>query len=255
VVRNVLYLVGGLAALVVNYRQLEDVNERRRVRVVVAGTLVAVLAAIAYIALESWVSETSLRTITLAAVFLLACLTFPLSFAYAILRHRLFDIRVMIRQGLQYALARGALLSLVPAVAGILVLDLVLHRNQPLVVIMQARGWIYVGLGALALTAHAMRRPWLEALDRRFFREHYDAQRLLREVVEEVREARDFQQVAPRVVARIEAALHPEFVALVMREPHETQYRSRAAAPAGQAPPPLAADSKLMALVRVLGKP
>ncbi len=39
----------------------------------------------------------------------------PLSISYAILRHRLFDVRVIIRQGLQYALARRVLLSLVPA--------------------------------------------------------------------------------------------------------------------------------------------
>ncbi len=253
-VRTVVYLVGGLAALAVNYRRLEDINQRRRVRVVVAGTLMAVLAAIAFIAIESWVFETTLTPISYA-VLLLVCLTFPLSFAYAILRHRLFDIRVMIRQGLQYALARRALLSLVPLVAAVLLLDLLLHRNQPLAAIMLARGWVYVGLGALALTAHALRRRWLEALDRHFFREHYDAQRLLREVVEEVRQARNFEQVAPHVVARIEAALHPEFAALMMREPHETQYRSRAAAPAGQAPPPLPSDSKLMALVRVLSKP
>ena len=38
-------------------------------------------------------------------------LAMPLSFAYAILRHRLFDIRVLIRQGLRYALARRALVE------------------------------------------------------------------------------------------------------------------------------------------------
>ena len=254
VARTVVYLIGGLAALVVNYRRLEDINQRRRVRVVVTGTVACLLAAIGYIAIDLWAPATNLTVICQNVLFLV-CLTFPLSFAYAILRHRLFDIRVMIRQGLQYALARGALLSLIPTLAAILVLDVVLHRNQPLAAILHARGWVYVGLGAVAATAHAMRRPWLEGLDRRFFREHYDAQRLLCEVVEEVRQARNFEQVAPRVVARIEAALHPEFVALVMREPHEDQYRSRAAAPAGQVPPALPADSKLMALVRVLGKP
>ena len=34
-----------------------------------------------------------------------------MSFAYAILRHRLLDISVMIRQGVQYALARHVLAS------------------------------------------------------------------------------------------------------------------------------------------------
>jgi hypothetical protein len=255
-IRIVVYLVAGVVILALNYRRLADVNERRRVRVLVAGTTLALLAAVAYVAIEN-VGITAFagwRVVGSAFLFLL-CLACPIGFAYAILRHRVMDIHIIIRQGLQYALARRALLSLLPTLAAILVLDLLLHRNQPLVAIMQGRGWVYVGLGALALTAYAMRRQWLEALDRRFFREHYDAQRLLREVVGEVRQARDFEQVAPRVVARIEAALHPEFVALVMRQPHETHYRSRAAAPAGQAPPPLPSDSKLMTLVRVLGKP
>ncbi len=196
-VRTVVYLAGGLVALLVNYRLLEDISQRRRVRVVVAGTVVALLAAIAYIAIKSWVPASGL-TWTLETAFILVCITIPLSFAYAILRHRLFDIRVMIRQGLQYALARGALLSLVPMLAAILMLDLLLHRSQPLVAIMLARGWVYVGLGVLALAAHTMRWQWLGTLDRRFFRERYDAQLLLREVVEEVRQARNFEQVAPR---------------------------------------------------------
>ena len=62
------------------------------------------------------------------------------------------------------------------------------------------------------------------------------------------------EQVASRVVAQIETALHPELVALLVREPDAASFRSVAAAPAGQAPPPLAADSKLMSLMRVLGK-
>ena len=139
---------------------------------------------------------------------------------------------------------------------GILLLaDLLSHGHQPLLEILRARGWIYVVLGGLAVTAYVKHQSWLEALDRRFFRERYDAQRLLREVVEEVREARSFGQVAPRVVTRIETALHPEFVVLLAREPHEPSYRSLAVAPAGHAFPALPAESKLMSLLRLLGKP
>jgi len=180
---------------------------------------------------------------------------FPVSWAYAILRHRLFDIRVLLRRGLQYALARRLLVSAVPVLAGILLLDLLLHGDQPILAVFRARGWMYAALAALAAVAYTQRQHWLEALDRRFFREHYDAQRLLREVVEEVRAAQSFEQQAPRAVARIEAALHPEFVALLVREPREPAYRSLAAAPAGHEPAPLPAESKLLALIRLLGKP
>ena len=240
--------------MVVNYRRLEDINQRRRVRVLIAGVALGLSAATATIVIESLGHWTKLTgTLQDAATF--GLLTFPLSFAYAILRHRLFDIRVMIRQGLRYAFARGLLLSLVPVLGAILGLDLVLHSGQTLAQIMVARGWIYAALAGLAWAAHSKREAWLQALDRRFFREQYDAQRILKEVVEGVRIAGSFEKVAPQVVAKIEAGLHPEFAALLLRDPGQVSYGSLAAAPAGQAPPPLPADSRVMALVRALGQP
>ncbi len=254
------YFVAGLLALVLNYRRL-DVNEKRRVRVLVGGTLISLVGQLPVRALGVMRVPASFGPahffysdgyfIVLSVLFL----ALPLAWAYAILRHRLFDIRLILRQGLQYALARGVLLIAVPAFGVLMLVDLLLHGQQPLLEILRARGWVYVVLGGLAAMAYVKRRNWLEALDRRFFRERYDAQRLLHEVVEEVREARSFDRVAPRVVTRIETALHPEFVALLEREVRAPNYRSLAGAPAGQALPLLPAESKLMALVRLLGKP
>ncbi len=254
------YILGGLVALVVNYRRLEDVNERRRMRVLVAGAVVgwppiAILTALALLSARSGAPARFLLSFPVLMVAVLLFLAFPLSFAYAILRHRLLDIRVVVRQGLQYALARGFLLSLVPALAMILLADVLVHGDQPLIAILSARGWIYAGLGGLAYLAHRKRLKWQEALDRRFFRERYDAQRILKEVVEEAHGAESFEKVASHAVAKIEAALHPEFAALLVREPQEKTYRALASAPSGQAPPALPAESKLAGLVRLLGKP
>lgn len=96
-----------------------------------------------------------------------------------------------------------------------------MHGDQPLGDVLRERGWIYAALGGVALLAQRHQRGWIEALDRRFFRERYDAQRLLREVAEQVRQAASFEQAAPRVVAQIEAALHTEFTAVLMRRPPE----------------------------------
>ena len=106
-----LYMVGGLGALVLNYRR-SDVNQRRRIRVLVAGTLVA------YVGVVPVAGFSLLRSSSPAARFFmsdgyLAFITLlfaalPTSWAYAIRRHQLFDIRVLLRQGLQYALARRA---------------------------------------------------------------------------------------------------------------------------------------------------
>ena len=120
---------------------------------------------------------------------------------------------------------------------------------------MLSRGWIYAAVAGLAWAAHLQRRRWLDALDRRFFRERYDAQRLMLKVVEEVRHAPGLQSVAPQVVAQIEAALHPEYVALLVREAGDPLYRTLASVPAGGIPLSLSGASKVAALVRLLGKP
>ncbi len=252
--RSMLYVVASLLLLAWSYGKLTDANQRRRVRVLLAGMALSTLAVLL------WVLQGSGRALSfwlqvLEMFLYVAFLAFPFSFAYAILRHRLFDLGVMIRQGLQYALARGVVLSLVPVLAVVLIGDLLLHGDRPLIKVLAARGWVYVALGGLAFLGHTQRGRWMQELDRRFFRERYDAQRLLREIVEEIRQAGSLHKVAPRAVASIEAALHPEFAALLTMAPGDSSYRSLVAAPAAQAPPPLPADSKLVALARVLGKP
>jgi serine/threonine-protein kinase len=255
--RTMAYLTTAIAILVFSYRRLASPNERRRVRVLVTGTAVAFAGAIFLVWYFNFVGKglavANAWLEQIGFILLLAC---PLAFYYAIIRHRAFDIQVIIRQGLQYALARGAVLGVVPVLAAMLVVDLAFNSQQPLIEILRERGWIHVGLSGLALLSYSKRKQWLDALDRRFFRERYDAQRLLRDTVKEIREAKkSLEQVAARVVGRIEAALHSEFVALVLRRPGDPEYRSVACAPSGFTVPTILAESKLVALVRVLGKP
>jgi tRNA A-37 threonylcarbamoyl transferase component Bud32 len=253
-----IYILGGLVVLVINYRRLEDINERRRMRVLVAGSIIGWVAIglfLAFIVVGGGPTVAALSKTPFMPTMLVLYMLFPVSFAYAILRHRVFDLGVIVRQGLQYALARGVLLTAVPVLGLILIADLLLHGQRPLLEILRARGWIYAVLAALDLVAYVKRQTWLESLDRRFFRERFDAQRLLREVIEEIHKARSFTQVAPHVVARVEATLHPEFVAMLVREPREAAYRTLAVAPAEKVVPELPVQSKLMAMVRLLGKP
>jgi hypothetical protein len=248
----------GACLLARNYFTLKDPNERRRVRIVVTGLLVStvgfVLLFATVIAQKSPSQFQPFSTSTpLPWLFPLLFAVAPACMAYAILRHRIFDIRIMIRQGIQYAAARGLLLSAVPVLAVLLALDLLLHGTRPLVEVLRQRGWLYLVSGALAFLLHARQHTWLAALDRRFFRERYNAQRVLREVVEEVRASRDFEKASRRVVAQIEATLHSETAAVMLRQPRGAVYRVLASAPAP--PPAIPADSKIMGLVRLLAKP
>jgi tRNA A-37 threonylcarbamoyl transferase component Bud32 len=255
--QSLVYLLAGLLVLPIGYWRLESLTDRRRFRVLLFGALIGLLFYLPRVFGTVLVDFNPLiadlmSSPTLNLVGGVGFLVFPLSFAYAILRHRLFDIRVIIRRGLQYALARGVLLSIPLAMAGFLAVDLMLHGNDPLFTVLRARGWLYGGVAALTGLAFLQRGSWLSSLDRRFFRDKYDAQQLFREIVEEIRRAPSIQQVAPQVVARITDALHTEFCALLLRKPGENHYRTAAVAPVGALTSDLPATNKLIPLVRAL---
>jgi eukaryotic-like serine/threonine-protein kinase len=282
------YTLAAAVALVIGYQRLTDVTDRRRVRVLVIGSLVGLLSVMSVVGFYWWPSNASLEDSVfaspLAAVSVILGLALPISFAHAILRRRLFDVRFIIRRGLQYALARRGLVSIVPVTAAVFLIDLWINRDVPFATILQGRGWGYGALAGLAVIGRVRRDRWLDALDRRFFREHYNAQRLLRAVGADVRAATNLEVVAPRIVAQIEAAIHPEWVALVARFPQDTVrlpppprlgrsaeafreggkpdttydtqvYRAIAVAPPDIHLEPLPATSRLIALLRLLQKP
>src|SRR5262249_41336513 len=109
-----------------------------------------------------------------------------------------------------------------------------LHADEPLSSILRAHGWVYASLVVLAILAHLKRRSWLESLDRRFFRERYNAQRLLREVVEDIRAEQRFERVAPGVAGRSEGARHRELSGRLVRAPREFACHILAGAPAAR---------------------
>ena len=250
------YVAATVATSVRAWRRLDETTERRRMKVLVFGSTIGCVTA-GPLVLAYWGTsrEPALFESGLFAAGTFALLAVPLSFAYAILRHRLFDLRVIVRLGVRYALARGVLRAIVPALAIAFVIDLVAHRAESVGAILASRGWIYAVLGAGAAFAESRRQRWLDTLDRRFFRERYDAHRLLRQVVDDVRQGGTLDQVAPRAVGRIAAALHPEHVALLVKPSAGDRFGPAATHPAGPGLGCALPDGTLAALLRAVGKP
>jgi tRNA A-37 threonylcarbamoyl transferase component Bud32 len=259
-VQSLAYLAAVLVVLPVSYWKLESVTDRRRFRVLVFGALAAMLFYLPRVISTSLINlspgfyqffESPYVDIACA----LGMLIFPMSFAYAILRQRLFDVRVIIRQGVQYALARHVLLAIPVLAIGLLLGTVVAQGSQPLFSVLKTHAGSYVAIAALAALASTQRQKWLSALDRKFFRDKYDAQQLFREIVEDIRRAESVEEVAPQLVGRIAEALHTQGCGLLVRKPGESTYRIVAAAPAGSLSSDLPATNKLVPLVRMLECP
>jgi hypothetical protein len=255
IVLGIVFVAWALLLFARSYRRIEGPNERRRLRLVLAGLAVTgSTLALDMFLMAPWgrIEPGRLGPVRqFAWVFLISAAA--LCLAYAILRHRVFDIHAIVRLGLRYAVARGVLLSILPAAVLVLALDVLVHRSEPVSEMAADRGVLYLALGGGALALHVKRKSWMDALDRRFFRERYDACRLLGSVADDVRRAASFDAAARQVIARMDEALHPEAAALMACRPGDAAFRSVASV--GDAPPTIAAGARLVALARLLNKP
>jgi Stage II sporulation protein E (SpoIIE) len=194
------YVGTGLFALVLNYRQATRAS-KRRLRVIVAGSLggflppLLVRAAFIFVDISD-VPVWLLRA--LSASILLTLPLVPLSFAYAIVRHQVIPLRLIVRRGVRYLLvSRGFLLVEAAVVAAVLGFLLTGSRAQVLDEL-GGRADIVATVIAVAVVLfglNAVHRRIKPAIDRRFFRDAYDAQRVLAEVGQAGRTAGTVEEV------------------------------------------------------------
>lgn len=249
-----LYFFGGAWLLIAGLRRVTDATERRRLQILLAGIACGSTGLFVF-GLLLGMQRTGMATPGDAALIGVMTLftLLPLSFAYATLRHRLFDLRFIVRLGLQYALARGLVAALIPIAVGALIADAALHADQSLRAILADRGWGYATVAAIATVIFVKRTEWMTMIDRRFFRERYAAQQILSGVVEDLGGAGDLNAAAQRVIGRIDSALHPVTAAVMIKPRTATAFSSIASS--GHATPAMPANSPLAQVARALGTP
>lgn len=146
---------------------------------------------------------------------LLLMALFPLTLAYTIVVDRALDVGVVIRQGLQYALARNGVFALrvvismaVIAAAASLAADPAANRPRRLM-------FMAAGVGLVIQVQRGGER--LKAFtDRRFFREALDTELLLQGLADDVRTIVDTDLLLDTVARRLSDALHAPRVAVFL---------------------------------------
>jgi hypothetical protein len=132
----------------------------------------------------------------------------------------LLDVLVLLPAfGLVYAVGALAnksltVLMFLPAVA--LTISLVRDRDQSLARIVSGSSGFYVALIAASAITFAYRERARLWLDQRFFREEYDARKILLSLASRVRFETDPADLASMVVGQLDEALHPLMVAILV---------------------------------------
>ncbi|MEP7077130.1 MAG: SpoIIE family protein phosphatase [Acidobacteriota bacterium] len=208
------------AALATKSATLENHDSRRRLRILYVGTSIAVLPSL-FIILYRIISGrhegfTQLVPEWFAIVALLAILLFPLTMAYVIVVQRAMDVSVVVRQGIQYALAKNGVLLIQLLLSFVVILialsfvsDAATNRLQKM---------IFIGIGVafvflIRLLADKI-KTWV---DRRFFREAYNAEQILSELSDDVRTMVETKPLLETVAGRISESLHVPQVSLLLK--------------------------------------
>ena len=195
-------MVGSAASAVIRFRRAHGERRQQMKWLALAGTVVAVTVPVSVVGSDVLWSDDAVNVACMLAV-----LGLPIAAGIAILRHRLYDIDVVINRTLVY----GGLTATLGAAYLVLVL---------LISLAVGRSGLAVAVSTLAVAAlFGPARARIQAgVDRRFYRRRYDATQTLEAFGGRLRDELDLEALAADLRGVVVDTVQPAHVSLWLRE-------------------------------------
>ncbi len=209
-------ITAALSCLVLfrNYARLRTPDSRRRIRWagLAIGSSVGTFLLFALLKLIRNVTGSELAGQLEAIVNDAATFEIGLSIlglGYAVSKHRVLGIRVAIRQGLQYLLAKNVLRLIVLLPLFVILFQAIANPERGLRDLLMRNSWPFflavAAAGAVGLRYRVQIRPWL---DRRFFRTALVQEQVLAALMERIKQVESEQELCMIAGRELDAALH-----------------------------------------------
>jgi len=201
---------GSMAGQVWRYRRYATPVQKQQTKMLVFGLvlIVGILVIPSFLVYSVNVADPRMSVLFDLSVSVtnLAFVLLPVAIAISILRYRLWDIDILIRKTLQYALLTG-LLALVYFGSVVLLQSIFRAATGG-----QSPGVIVLSTLLIAALFTPLRRRVQDVIDRRFFRKKYDAQQVLAAFAVTARDETDLDALTGELQRVVEGTIQPEGV-------------------------------------------
>ncbi len=199
-----LLLLISILSLLLRWRRADALVRQQLKWVVSAGILLGATLFLGDLVVEQIWQDPTVRIIVGRWLVSLGFAALAVAILIAILRYRLFDIDLIIRKTLQYTAVTGVLLLVY--FGAVVVLQQLFTRSL---------GWDstpVVVLSTLLIAAlfNPVRRRVQDAIDRRFFRRKYDAEKVLQQFAATARDETDLDALTAELLRVIQETMQPE---------------------------------------------
>ena len=199
-----IYTLPSLVLIVVQYFTSRAGVERLKTRWVIFGTLISLGLGLLLYFIPSLLGSAPVSP------NILGLINFPfiITMGIAIYRYQLFDIDLIIRRTLQYALLTGLLSLIYFTVVALLQALVTAFGGQPSAVM------IVLTTLFIAALFNPLRLRIQSFIDRRFYRQKYDAEKTLAEFATVASRETDLTQLFAQLTDTVQETLEPETVSL-----------------------------------------
>ncbi len=202
------YLVLGLVALAHSAFTLEESRERRQAFHVFVGTIVGTVPFVLFFI----VLPSAFGIDEYAFYGIIPMILIPLTFAYAIVRFQMLNVRVIVRRTFLYAATTAVLLGLYALVVALA--NLVFTSSKASASPLFNFGFFLVGISLFEVLRRKLQAP----LDKLFFREKFDYQAALLEMSEAITGKLDLGRIADYLTASVAATMRLEKASIWLRD-------------------------------------
>ena len=218
-VTNIVVFGAIIFSQIYRYRRVSNRVERQQTKWVISGIIIVLIGVFVVLPIfDNLFPALNQPNVPSSQIFglleyPLLLLTLPLSIGIAILRYRLWDIDRIINRTLVYGLLTVILLATYLGLIFILqyLLGGIINQNNDVAIV--------VSTLTIAALFQPLRHRIQRIIDRRFYRNKYDASKIIANFNSTLREEVDLNTLSEHLVAVVQETMQPAHVSLWLRKP------------------------------------